>query len=87
MYATFRKNWPELSFTITSPLLSYEKYMDSSKKEIFLNVMVGDFQRIKEYPKYGFQIEQEIPDKVWQAGQKLIGLGYDKYLLKKTSNL
>lgn len=81
MYTVFKKQWPEIEFTITSPTLSYEEYMDSAKKENFLNVMVGDFQRIQEYPKRGFQIEQEIPDEVWQAGQKLINLGYNKYLV------
>ncbi len=45
--------------------------------------MVGDLERIKEYPKLGFQIEQEIPDKVWEAGQELIKLGYNKFLLNK----
>lgn len=84
-YATFRKQWPEANITLTSVLLDYDAYMNSSKdvaKEIFLNVMVGDFQRIKEYPKRGFQIEQEIPDMVWQAYENLVSFGYDKYLLK-----
>jgi uncharacterized SAM-binding protein YcdF (DUF218 family) len=82
MYAVFKKQWPELEFTITSPLLSYEEYMNNPRKDILINLMVGDFQRMKEYPKLGFQIEQEIPDVVWQAGQKLISLGYNKYLVK-----
>jgi uncharacterized SAM-binding protein YcdF (DUF218 family) len=82
MYATFKNFWTELEFTITSPLLSYEDYMNITKKDTYINVLVGDFQRIKEYPKLGFQIEQEIPDEVWQAGQELIKLGYNKYLVK-----
>jgi hypothetical protein len=44
-------------------------------------VMVGDLQRIKEYPKLGFQIEQEIPKDVWEAWEELVKLGYIKYLL------
>jgi hypothetical protein len=45
--------------------------------------MVGDLQRIREYPARGFQISQEIPDDVWEAYEKLVRAGYDKYLLKR----
>lgn len=44
--------------------------------------MVGDLQRIKEYPAKGFQIEQEIPDEVWSAYETLVAAGYDKHLIK-----
>lgn len=43
--------------------------------------MVGDLIRIKEYPKLGFQIEQDIPDNVWEAGKELIKYGFNKYVL------
>ena len=84
-YATFRKQWPELEITVTSPKISYDLYMNSGdvSKDIFINVMVGDLIRIREYPKLGFQIEQEIPGEVWEAGQELLKLGYNKYGIKK----
>lgn len=44
--------------------------------------MVGDLLRIKEYQKRGFQIEQEIPKEVWDAGQRLVQMGFDKYVLR-----
>jgi hypothetical protein len=84
-YATFKKNWAEPNIFITSPQVSYEEYMNNNSyydKEKTINIMVGDLLRIKEYPKLSFQIEQEIPGDVWQAGQELIKLGYNKYLLK-----
>ena len=82
-FATFRKQWPEAECLVTSPQISYEEYAtDTLLKERFINVMVGDLQRIREYPKLGFQIEQEIPDAVWQAWEELIKLGYTKYFLK-----
>ena len=47
--------------------------------------MVGDLQRIKEYPSKGFQIPQDIPDEVWKAWEILIGdeegAGYTNCLL------
>jgi hypothetical protein len=43
--------------------------------------MVGDLQRIKIYPGRGYQIAQDIPDKVWSAFEELVRAGYDKYLI------
>jgi len=82
-FAAFRKQWPEAECAVTSPQISYEEYSkDEDFKKRFINVMVGDLQRIREYPKLNFQIEQEIPEEVWQAWEKLVRLGYDKYVLK-----
>lgn len=81
-YATFRKQWPEPECLVTSPLITYEEYAkDNEFKKRFINVMVGDLLRIKEYPKLGFQIEQKIPEAVWNAAQELLSLGFNKYIL------
>lgn len=81
-YATFCKQWPEASCLVTSPQISYEEYgKDESFKNRFINVMVGDLQRIKEYPGLGFQIEQDIPSEVWEAWEELVKRGYTKYYL------
>ncbi len=84
VYATFKKQYPEADIQVTSQNILYSDFMNNSEvdRDVFINVMVGDLLRIKEYPKLGFQIEQEIPEEVWQAGQELIKLGYNKYLLK-----
>ena len=82
-YATLSKQWISIEFQVTSPQSSFEDYMkDNEFKNKSISVMVGDLLRIREYPKLGFQIEQEIPDDVWEAGQELIKMGYDKYLIK-----
>jgi len=44
--------------------------------------MAGDLQRIKEYPAKGFQIYQEIPERVWKAFERLVELGFDGHLIK-----
>jgi len=83
-YATVRKQWPEVDVIVTSPQIPYEKYADPTyfaDKDRFINVMVGDLQRIKEYPARGFQIPQDIPAEVWDANEKLVRLGYTKYVL------
>jgi len=82
-YATAKVQWADKEFTVTSPDISLEDYLNSDiPTERFINTMVGDLQRIKLYPKLGFQIEQEIPKKVWSEFEYLIGLGYDKRLIK-----
>lgn len=84
-YATFKKQWPEpkTQIFVTSPRLSYEEYINEGilDKDLIINVMAGDLQRIREYPKKGFQIEQDIPGAVWNAYQVLIEAGYTKHLI------
>jgi len=82
-YATCKKFWPEVDIIVTSPQISFEKYPTAEiSKEDIINIMVGDLQRIKEYPAKGFQIPQEIPEDVWSAYEKLVKLGYTKHLIK-----
>jgi uncharacterized SAM-binding protein YcdF (DUF218 family) len=83
-YATFKKQWPNpgTDVVVTSPPIPYDQYFDSANpKERVIHVMVGDLQRVLEYPKFGYQIGQTIPDKVWQAYRQLVGLGYTKHLI------
>ena len=83
-YATFKKHWPDKDLIVTSPEISFEQYPTNEISiEKVINIMVGDLQRIKFYPDRGFQIYQEIPADVWSAYEKLIGLGFDKHLMKE----
>ena len=83
-YATGKVWWPQVELLVTSPPISLADYPNEivNIEEHWLHCMVGDLQRIKEYPAKGFQIEQEIPDEVWDAYNVLVGLGYTKMLLK-----
>lgn len=87
-YATFKQQWPDKNaeFIVTSPQLSYEEYMQTGSidKDFAISVMVGDLQRIREYPKLGYQIEQDIPQNVWQAFEDLVANGFNKHLLKSS---
>ena len=83
-YATFKKVWPEKDVIVTAPQLSFEEYPNNffSKDEV-INIMVGDTQRINVYPHKGYQIEQEIPEDVWNAYQELAKRGYTRHLVKE----
>ncbi|WP_439481960.1 YdcF family protein [Cyclobacterium plantarum] len=81
-YATFKKHWPEKTLWVTSPRISFEAYPNEEiSMPIVIQSMVGDLQRIKEYPKKGFQIHQDIPDEVWAAFEQLVALGFDQHLI------
>ena len=82
-YATGKVWWPDIELIVSSPPLSIEDYPNASNShdEHWIHSMVGDLQRIKEYPTQGFQIEQEIPEKVWDAYEFLISAGYTGRLI------
>jgi uncharacterized SAM-binding protein YcdF (DUF218 family) len=78
-WATFKKQWPtpQPRVTVTSPQIDYEHYfVGVYPKAQEIRIMLGDMQRIKEYPKLGYQVEQEIPPAVWSAYEELVRLGY-----------
>ena len=85
-YATFRRVWPEAEVIVTSPRIPLDEYLASHSHEAFspddvISIMVGDLQRIRVYPAMGFQIEQEIPEDVWEAYEMLVRAGYDRHLV------
>ena len=88
LYATLKKQWAELNFSVTSPQNTFEEYIlyykDSPELSVddFINIMVGDIQRMNIYGKNGFQIEVDIPKEVWSAYERLVNLGFNKQLLK-----
>ena len=75
-YATGKKHWPDVELIVTSPPGSYESLPEGPAKQWLINSMVGDLQRIKEYPVKGFQIPQEIPTDVLAAYEFLVSKGY-----------
>ena len=85
-YATFRRLWPEKKLIVTSPQVGFDEYLSRYSNEALsaadvVSIMVGDLQRLRLYPEKGFQIEQEIPDDVWDAFERLVKAGFDKHLI------
>lgn len=86
IFAAIKNYWPEIDVIVTSPELDFAAYCQELAKEGYsqdkvINVLVGDFQRIDIYAKKGFQIPQEIPQKVWKAFYQLVDMGYTKYII------
>jgi uncharacterized SAM-binding protein YcdF (DUF218 family) len=82
-FATCRKLWPEVSVICASEPLKFDDYVLSiGDEKLVIDMLVGDLQRIIEYPKQGFAIEQEVPVGVAGAYDRLIQRGFDSRLLK-----
>ena len=82
-YATCAQVWPELQTLVASPPIAFQDYFTPElPKDLVINLMVGDLQRIRLYPPLGFQIEQPIPEEVWAAYEQLVALGFDRHLIK-----
>ena len=81
-YATGKVWWPDVDLRISSPAGTFAEYVDEQfNTDDIINLMMGDLERIRKYPKKGFQIEQEIPDEVHEAFETLVSFGYTKHLL------
>jgi uncharacterized SAM-binding protein YcdF (DUF218 family) len=82
-FATILKQWPEVALQVSSPPLDFEAYCDSTiPLRDIIEFMVGDLQRIIEYPKFGFMIPQDVPQVVMQAYENLVTAGFDNHLIQ-----
>lgn len=84
--ATFKKQWPDERTDVTcwAGEVSMPDYLSRgllAPRET-IAIMVGDLQRVIEYPKLGFQIDQSVPATVVQAYNELVERGYTSQLIK-----
>jgi hypothetical protein len=81
-YATCRKVWPQVDVLCGSRPLPLDEYIDSiADVDRVINMLVGDTQRITECAKRGFAIEQEMPDDVQAAYERLVNAGFTSRLI------
>lgn len=81
-FATAGKVWPELAVVCASEPLSLPDYVKSIGDEnLVIDMLVGDLQRVIEYPKQGFAIEQYVPFAVGHAYSRLVERGFTSRLI------
>ncbi|MFE7130812.1 YdcF family protein [Streptomyces sp. NPDC057638] len=81
-YATVRKVWPEVEVVCASEDLAFEDYVASIGDErLVVDMLVGDLQRVIEYPRLGFAVEQDMPGDVGAAYEALVASGFTSRLL------
>jgi uncharacterized SAM-binding protein YcdF (DUF218 family) len=75
--AAMEVQWPGVSLRVTSPRLSFSDYVTEEIPErLVIEAMVGDFQRILDYPALGFASVQEVPAEVLAAFENLRRQGF-----------
>ncbi|WP_105972283.1 YdcF family protein [Streptomyces geranii] len=81
-YATCRNLWPEVEVVCASEPLELDDYIKSiGDEKLVVDMLVGDLQRVIEYPKLGFAVEQDVPGDVYDAYERLLGAGFDSRLI------
>jgi uncharacterized SAM-binding protein YcdF (DUF218 family) len=81
-YATARQVWPEVTLTCVSEDLSLDDYLKQmADDKLVIDMLVGDLQRVIEYPARGFAIPQEVPAEVEAAYRRLTAAGFNSRLL------
>jgi uncharacterized SAM-binding protein YcdF (DUF218 family) len=81
-YATTRKVWPEVEPVCTSAPLTFSEYKKSRDHGTeLIDMIIGDLQRIIEYPGQGFAIAQDVPPSVYAAYRRLVAAGFSSRML------
>ncbi|MBD0745745.1 YdcF family protein [Streptomyces sp. CBMA152] len=81
-YATCRKLWPAVDVVCASEPLELDDYLKSiGDEKLVVDMLVGDLQRLIEYPKLGFAVEQDVPGDVQGAYARLLRAGFDSRLI------
>ncbi|MFF5485746.1 YdcF family protein [Streptomyces virginiae] len=82
-FATARKLWPEVVVLCASEPLELDDYLKSiGDEKLVLDMLVGDLQRVIEYPKRGFAIAQDVPDDVYDAYESLLRDGFTSRVIR-----
>lgn len=80
--ATLQQQWPEAEVKVSSPPLTFEDYLtEDLPADLVISAIVGDFQRVIEYPKQGFAVEQPVTPEALAAFRHLVKAGYDSQLI------
>nr|WP_062212076.1 YdcF family protein [Streptomyces sp. NBRC 109706] len=81
-YATARKLWPEVEVVCASEPLRFDDYVKSiGDEKLVVDMLVGDLQRVVDYPKLGFAIKQDVPEDVRAAYASLVQDGFTSRLV------
>ena len=81
-YATSRRAWPEVEAICASEPLSFDEYVSKiGDAKLLIDILVGDLQRVIEYPALGYAIAQDVTPPVEAAYQRLLRTGHDTRLI------
>ena len=80
--ATCQLHWPEVKVTCSSPNTHFlTSPAEGRTPGEVVNEIVGDLQRILEYPALGYQAKQSVPTEVRHAFEELVSRGFTDHLI------
>jgi uncharacterized SAM-binding protein YcdF (DUF218 family) len=81
-WATCRKLWPEVNPLCASQTIGFDDYLETIGDErLVIDILVGDVQRILDYPTRGFAVAQPVPSDVRDAYLQLRRDGFTSRLI------
>lgn len=79
--ATLDQHWADIHSVVTAPNIHMiSQPTDKVDIQKVIHEIVGNYWRIRTYPKRGFQTEQDFDENADKAFQTLIDQGYTKHL-------
>jgi uncharacterized SAM-binding protein YcdF (DUF218 family) len=77
--------WPEVRAYTSCPCIAFPDGV-SNIVGLFglIHEMVGDVERILEYPKLGYQVEHEFPSEVLESWEYLKQQGFTQHLMRNS---
>jgi len=83
-FATTRKIWPQVSIVCASEDRAFDDYLKQmGDNKLVIDMLVGDLQRVIEYPAKGFAIAQQVPADVQAAYERLLAAGFTSHLIDR----
>jgi hypothetical protein len=80
--------WPGITAFVDAPPLAFpDEVADTIGVDGVIHEMVGDIERIIEYPKRGFQVAHELPTDVLESWHFLIRAGFTHHRLGAGTNV
>ncbi|MEV6948723.1 hypothetical protein AB0N07_43770 [Streptomyces sp. NPDC051172] len=81
-YGMMRKLWPEVEVVCASTPMGLEGHADSiGDARMVIDMLVGALQRVLVFPGWDLAIEQEVPNTVVAAHERLCLDGFTSRLL------
>ncbi|MFG2343991.1 YdcF family protein [Streptomyces phaeochromogenes] len=85
-YAMMRKLWAEVEVVCASSPMGLEEYTDSIRDaRMVIDMIVGALQRVLLFPGWGLAIEQDVPDVIEAAYERLCAEGFTSRLVPKAA--
>ncbi|AOS61956.1 YdcF family protein [Actinoalloteichus hymeniacidonis] len=81
-FATCARVWPAVDIVCVSEPLGFADYVLSiGDAKLVVDMLVGDLQRVIDYPELGFMVPQDVPAAVRTAYDQLVAAGFDSRLV------